>query len=84
MKPLLRAYLKKLFWRGIMVKNQQLVATKAVDKVDDVTNVNDPYNIAKQGGKHSGFYNEYAKKPDSQIRKGIESINKQIYEYRIC
>jgi hypothetical protein len=84
MKPLLRAYLKKLFWRGIMVKNQQLVATKAVDEVDDVTNVNDPYNIAKQGGKHSGFYNEYAKKPDSQIRKGIESINKQIYEYRIC
>ncbi|MCZ8049793.1 MAG: hypothetical protein ACK5UO_00570 [Microcystis sp.] len=84
MKPLLRAYLKKLFWRGIMVKNQQLVATKAVDEVSDVTNVNDPYNIAKQGGKHSGFYNEYAKKPDSQIRKGIESINKQIYEYRIC
>ncbi|MFM6518188.1 MAG: pre-toxin TG domain-containing protein, partial [Microcystis panniformis] len=30
---------------------------KAVDEVDDVTNVNDPYNIAKQGGKHSGFYN---------------------------
>jgi hypothetical protein len=51
------------------VKNQQLVAAKAVDEVDDVTNVNDPYNIAKQGGKHSGFYNEYAKKPDSQIRK---------------
>ena len=50
MKPLLRAYLKKLFWRGIIMKNQQLVATKAVDKVDDVTNVNDPYNIAKQGG----------------------------------
>ncbi len=67
-----------------MVKNQQLVATKAVDEVSDVTNVNDPYNIAKQGGKHSGFYNEYAKKSDSQIRKGIESINKQIYEYRIC
>ena len=64
------------------MKNQQLVATKAVDKVDDVTNVNDPYNIAKQGGKHSGFYNEYAKKPDSQIRKGIESINKQISEHQ--
>jgi hypothetical protein len=55
---------------------------KAVDEVDDVTNVNDPYNIAKQGGKHSGFYNEYAKKPDSQIRKGIESINKQISEHQ--
>ncbi|WP_172963182.1 hypothetical protein [Microcystis aeruginosa] len=25
------------------MKNQQLVATKAVDEVDDVTNVNDPY-----------------------------------------
>ncbi len=64
------------------MKNQQLVAAKAVDEVDDVTNVNDPYNIAKQGGKHSGFYNEYAKKPDSQIRKGIESINKQISEHQ--
>ena len=64
------------------MKNQQLVATKAVDEVDDVTTVNDPYNIAKQGGKHSGFYNEYAKKPDSQIRKGIESINKQISEHQ--
>ena len=64
------------------MKNQQLVATKAVDEVDDVTNVNDPYNIAKQVGKHSGFYNEYAKKTDSQIRKGIESINKQISEHQ--
>ncbi|MFM7713576.1 MAG: hypothetical protein ACKO7A_12945 [Microcystis sp.] len=52
-----------------------------VDNVDDVANVNDPYNIAKQGGKHSGFYDEYAKKPDSQIRKGIESINKHISEH---
>jgi hypothetical protein len=44
--------------------------------------MNDPYNIAKQGGKHSGFYNEYSKKPDSQIQKGIESINKQISEHQ--
>ena len=44
--------------------------------------MNDPYNVAKQGGKHSGFYNEYAKKPDSQIQKGIESINKQIAEHQ--
>ena len=64
------------------MKNQQLVATKAVDEVDGVTNMNDPYNIAKQGGKHSGFYDEYSKKPDSQIQKGIESINKQISEHQ--
>jgi hypothetical protein len=44
--------------------------------------MNDPYNIAKRGGKHSGFYNEYVKKPDSQIQKGIESINKQISEHQ--
>ena len=42
--------------------------------------MNDPYNVAKQGGKHSGFYNEYSKKPDSQIQKGIKNINKQISE----
>jgi hypothetical protein len=44
--------------------------------------MNDSYNVAKQGGKHSGFYNEYSKKPDSQIQKGIESINKQISEHQ--
>ena len=54
------------------MKNQQLVAAKAVDEVDDVTNVNDPYNIAKQGGKHSGFYNEYAK---SQTLKSEKELN---------
>lgn len=35
MKPLLRAYLKKLFWRGIMVKNQQY---RAVGKETGQTN----------------------------------------------
>ncbi|TRU51094.1 MAG: hypothetical protein EWV49_01890 [Microcystis aeruginosa Ma_QC_Ch_20071001_S25] len=57
-------------------------ATKAVNKADEVANVNDPYNVAKQGGKHSGFYDEYSKRPDSQIQKGIESINKQISEHQ--
>ena len=64
------------------MKNQQLVATKAVDEVDGVTNVNDPYNVAKQGGKHSGFYNEYSKKPDAEIQRGIKNINKQISEHQ--
>jgi hypothetical protein len=44
--------------------------------------MNDAYNVAKRGGKHSGFYNEYVKKPDSQIQKGIESINKRISEHQ--
>ena len=57
-------------------------ATKAVNKADEVANVNDPYNVAKQGGKHSGFYNEYSKKPDSEIQRGIKNINKQISEHQ--
>jgi hypothetical protein len=44
--------------------------------------VNEAYNIAKQGGKHSGFYNEYIKRSNSEIQKGIDSINRQILEHQ--
>jgi peptidoglycan hydrolase CwlO-like protein len=44
--------------------------------------VNEAYNIAKQGGKHSGFYNEYTTRSNTEIQKGIDSINKQISEHQ--
>ncbi|WP_108026903.1 hypothetical protein, partial [Melghirimyces profundicolus] len=41
-----------------------------------------PYDIAKNGGKHKGFYKQYVEKTDEQIQKGIDSLNKQIQEHR--
>ncbi|GBF82372.1 hypothetical protein [Aphanothece sacrum] len=43
--------------------------------------MNEAYNIAQQGGKHSGFYNEYTTRSNTEIQKGIDSINKQISEH---
>ena len=61
-------------------------AAKAVDEVGDAAkadkSLNDPYNVAKQGGKHSGLYNEYSKRPDSEIQRGIKKINKQISKHQ--
>ncbi|USG64633.1 hypothetical protein NDK47_21185 [Brevibacillus ruminantium] len=39
------------------------------------------YDIAKEGGKHSGFYKQYKGKTEDEVKKGIESINKQITEH---
>lgn len=36
------------------------------------------YEIASQGGKHSGFYKQYINKPVDQIKKGINKLKKQI------
>lgn len=55
---------------------------KAVNKADEVANVNGPYNVAKQGGKHSGFYNEYSKRHNSEIQRGIRKMNKRISEHQ--
>ena len=40
------------------------------------------FEIAKNGGKHSGFYKQYVNKSDDEIRRGIQSIEKQIEEHR--
>lgn len=32
------------------------------------------FEIAKNGGKHSGFYKQYVNKSDDEIRRGIQSI----------
>lgn len=41
----------------------------------------DPLKAAKAGGRHAGFYVEYAKKSDVEIRRGINSLEKQIGEH---
>ncbi|WP_394336049.1 pre-toxin TG domain-containing protein [Bacillus safensis] len=55
-------------------------AAKKVEKAD--TSINDAYDVAKSGGKHSGFYKQYIDKSPDQIKKGINSIDKQIAEHR--
>ncbi|MCM2989749.1 T7SS effector LXG polymorphic toxin [Bacillus safensis] len=55
-------------------------AAKKVEKAD--TSINGAYDVAKSGGKHSGFYKQYIDKSPDQIKKGINSIDKQIAEHR--
>ena len=42
----------------------------------------DIYTIAKNGGKHSGWYNQYKDKAENEIRRGIRSIEKLIQEHQ--
>lgn len=39
------------------------------------------FEIAKSGGKHSGFYKNYINKSTKEIKKAIKSIDKQIKEH---
>ncbi len=43
--------------------------------------IDNAYDIAKNGGKHSGFYKQYINKTFDQIQKGIKSLEKQIDEH---
>jgi len=40
------------------------------------------YDIARQGGKHAGFYKQYLNKSNVEIQKGIKSLEKQIAEHQ--
>lgn len=40
------------------------------------------FDVAKSGGKHSGFYNQYTGKSKVEIQKGIQSLDKQIVEHQ--
>jgi RHS repeat-associated protein len=40
------------------------------------------YDIAKEGGKHSGFYKQYVNKSPKEIGRGIQSIEKEIAEHQ--
>lgn len=40
------------------------------------------FDVAKSGGKHSGFYKQYINKSKDEISKGIKSIDKQIAEHQ--
>jgi hypothetical protein len=41
----------------------------------------DPYTVAKNGGRNAGWYKDMMNKPDSELLKGIRNINKQITEH---
>ena len=40
------------------------------------------FEIAKQGGKHSGFLKNYLRKSPKEIQRGIKSLEKQIAEHQ--
>ncbi|WP_235920049.1 hypothetical protein [Heyndrickxia coagulans] len=44
--------------------------------------IDNAYDVARSGGKHSGFYKQYIDKSPEQIKKGIKSINKQVAEHQ--
>jgi RHS repeat-associated protein len=57
-------------------------ATKVLDAVkatDDA--VLQAYKVAKQGGRHSGTLQTYAKRTSKEIAKGIRSFDKQVEEH---
>lgn len=60
-------------WNG-RIKQGAKSTTKGTD--------NNAYEVAKNGGKHSGFYNQYKNKSPEEIKKGIKSIEKQITEHQ--
>ena len=40
--------------------------------------LDDPYEVAAGGGKHSGFLNEYLKRSTPEIQRGVRNIERQI------
>ncbi len=65
-------------------------AAKIVDDVakfgDDLASKTDKivesaYDIAKNGGTHSGFYKNYLNKTTKELKSGIEKLQKQIDEH---
>lgn len=52
-------------------------ATPPPDDEDDSA-----YNVAKNGGKDSGFYKNNLERPTNELQKGIRSLQKQIDNHR--
>lgn len=43
-----------------------------------------PFEVARDGGKHSGFLDNYKKRSVHEIRSGIKSLKKQISKHKDC
>lgn len=41
----------------------------------------DPFEIAKNGGRHAGWYKDILQKSDRKLEQGIRSLEKQIAEH---
>src|SRR5690625_4269578 len=39
------------------------------------------YDIAKEGGRHAGFFTQYVTRSTSEIQKGIISLDRQIAQH---
>jgi gas vesicle protein len=64
--------------KELWTKGKEIV-TKVLSKKKTVKSA---FEIAKDGGKHSGFYKQYVKKPTKDIQNGIKSINKEIEKHK--
>lgn len=65
----------------IIIKVASKTAKKTViNSAKTITNgpVKSAYDIAKDGGKYSGFYKQYINKSIKEIEKGMQSIKKEI------
>lgn len=57
--------------------------TRATKKtIDTINKVENSYSIAKNGGNHSGFLQNYINKSVGEIKKGINSFKKQIVKHK--
>ncbi|AGN36393.1 pre-toxin TG domain-containing protein [Bacillus paralicheniformis] len=76
----------KLVGRALNISEKTAKTAKVVENGEKAINAgkkaNSAYDIAKNGGKHSGFYKQYIEKSPEQIKKGISSIDKQIAEHK--
>ncbi|MDI6619741.1 MAG: hypothetical protein QME45_13990, partial [Clostridiales bacterium] len=65
---------------SVMVASQGMAILGNVPKSEGAGK--NAYDIAKEGGKHSGFYKQYINKSPKEITKGIQSIEKEIAEHQ--
>ena len=63
----------------IAEKLEKLEGLEAIEGVELIRQ--SAYNIAKYGGKHYGYYKEFAKKPIGQVIRGIISHIKQVQKH---
>lgn len=73
----LRQGMIKPSWRSVQKRIAQTPDKGARLKPD----MGSAYEIAKTGGKHSGWYKSYREQGERQLLKGIRKLEKQIFSH---
>jgi hypothetical protein len=69
--------------KGTKHIDESALAGEVIDDISKATEgAGNAFDVAKNGGKHSGFYNQYVGKSKEEIQKGIQSLEKQIAEHQ--